>query len=124
MDSNISIELISWAMDRALASHSVSRMNAANASVKNFAPIKISFENQLSALESAKTVDDINATLHSIKQTVDQMMEQNTVRMNGETVQIDQEVREMVKHSGYYKSLADVMSRKMGLMKIAISGRG
>lgn len=111
-------------MDRALASHSVSRMNAANASVKNFAPIKISFDTQLSALESAKSADDINATLQSIKQTVDQMMEQNTVRLNGETVQVDEEVRLMVKNSGYYKTLADVMSRKMGLMKLAVSGKG
>ena len=124
MDSNISIELISWAMDRALASHTVSRMNAANASVKNFAPIKISFESQLNALEKAQSAEDINATLESIKQTVDQMMEQNTVRLDGETVQVDQEVRDMVKNSGYYKTLADVMSRKMGLMKLAISGRG
>ena len=124
MDTNISVELISWAMDRALASHSVSRLNTANASVEGYAPIKISFEQQLQALENATRSEDVEATLGSIKQTIDEMMQSNTKRLDGETVQLDSEMIDMLKHSGYYKTLADVLSRKMGMMKIAVSGRG
>jgi len=125
MNSELSIELLSWAMNRALASHSASRMNVANASVKNFAPIKISFQQQIDALKKAdRTGSDMQATLDSMQQSVEQMLENNTFRLDTELVQVDQEVLNMVKHSGYYKTLADAMSRKLGLMKIAMSNKG
>ncbi len=123
MEGINSIELLTWAMDRALASHSISRINIANANVKEFAPIEISFGQQLQALRDASKTGNIDTRLHSIQQTINQMMEQNTVRLHGESVQVDMEVSKLVKHSGYYQTLADIMSRKMGLMSLAISNR-
>lgn len=124
MDNNFSIELLSWAMDRALASHSVARINVANANVKGFSPVEISFEQQLQALREASNSDEIQQKLDSVRQTMNQMMEENTRRLDGESVQVDAQVTELVKHSGYYQTLADIMSRKMGLMRMAVSKRG
>ena len=124
MEGNFAIELLSWSMDRALASHSVSRINVANSNVEGFSPITISFEQQLQSLRGASEIGSIEIQFGSIRQSMDQMMENNTSRLNGEVVQVDSEVTSMVKHSGYYQTLADIMSRKMGLMKLAISSKG
>jgi flagellar basal-body rod protein FlgB len=124
IEAATSIDMLSWAMDRALASHSVSRINVANANVVGFEPISISFQSQLDTLNAAGRNGSIEQTLGSMKQTVAEMMEMNTSRLPGEKVQVDSEVTQMVKHAGYYQTLADVMSRKMGLMKLAVNGRG
>lgn len=125
MDSNISIELVTWAMDRALASHSVARLNTANASVKGYAPMSISFQDEIDQAEKLLSeLQSDNISVDSFKKSIDEMMTENTTRHEDETVQLDAEVRQMLKTSGYYKSLADVLSRKMGLMKLSVTGRG
>lgn len=123
IDGNLSIELLSWAMDRALASHSVARLNVANANVDGFKAVSISFEQQLSALQSAANPNEIRSTLATIQQNVEEMLSHNT-SITTQPVRLDAEVADLVSFSGSYQSLADAMSRKVGLMKLAITSKG
>jgi len=124
LDNIFAIELLSWTMDRALATHSVARINIANASVENYVPMKLSFDAQLSALKQAANNGDIELKFLEIDQNINQMMSANSQRLFGESVALDVEVTTMVKNSGYYQTLANIMSRKMGLLSMVISGRG
>lgn len=119
MENIFQLDLVSWAMDRALASHTVSRINVANVNTKNFVPLKLDFSEQLRNIDSElkSHSSDYNMKFASI----DQMMEQNTIERSGETVELDFEVSQMVRSSGYYQSLASIMSRKIGLMRMAVS---
>lgn len=121
-------------MERALYASSVRQNvisnNIANVNTPEFKKSEVSFEDQLQAalasntlpmtltnerhIAAAKNTADLSPQIHTIDNT--------TLRIDGNNVDIDEEMASLAKNSIYYQAVAQQMNKYLSNIKSAISG--
>ena len=117
------IQLVSTALDAASLRHMVIANNVANVSSQNYTPLKVSFENQLAAVEgdllSRKDDGTLTARLASIKPSIetDPMADSG----NNPGVKLDMEMARMAQNVVHYQALLKGLASEMSVIRLAVN---
>lgn len=120
--SDLTIDVVSWAMRLEKAKADMSSRNIASANVPGANPMRIDFSSQIDAL---KNILNSNVDEQSLKQILSQPFEQvatKNLSVSG-GVQLDSEVADLTSAELRYKTLAEALSRKLSIHSLAASGR-
>lgn len=117
---NISIDLLHVAMNISQAEHKVASSNIASFDITGVNKKQVDFSHLLKTLENTN-VDDKAQLINQIKSEWKQIESSAISSLDGE-IKLDKETADVLLSSGKYKLLADALNRKLGLMKLAVSG--
>ena len=112
----VTLALVSHALDAATLRQAAHAQNIANANVPGAQRVRVSFEDQLTSLQSAL------AAHQSV--LPDDVPEPNVVpdlSAQGGHIDLDTELAEMSKNSMHYQALARALSRHMSIMSLAVT---
>ena len=121
ISGNVTKELVSLALNAALARHNAIATNIANVNSEGFRPVHIRFDEQL-ALYQNRFVDrrfdgSAGRLIDSLKGSV--TLAENTAT---EKVQLDSEVARMVQNAVHYQALLSAQGKMTAITRMAISG--
>ena len=110
------LSLLSKAMDAAAMRQASHAHNIANANAEGFAPVRVSFEEQLQQVRDALSRGDQPATadVASVQPSVE------TLGL-GAKVEIDTEVAALARNALHYQALVKALGHELSLMSLAVS---
>ncbi len=117
---DLTVKLASFAMSIAEQKQRVATVNIANINDVNASKIEADFKLLLQRVEDAKGADRAQL-LQSIENNWQQHKSEN-ISTTREQAELDEEVAKSLLASGQYRGLAEGVSRKLGLLRIAIKG--
>ena len=120
MADQASIELIRLALNVSASQQRLALENLASASIENAKYKEIDFASVLSQLRSSDSATRLK-TAAMISNNW-QQIEQDVTVTSFKEVKLDEEVALSLKASGNYQKMVELMNRKMGLMKLAVTG--
>ena len=110
-------ELLHRSLDASESRHKVISHNIANANTPGFRASYVGFEESLrKELEKRQpNLDNVEAT---VKET-----DTAAIQLNGNNVDLDQQITELDKNALLYQTYAQLLSTKINMMRTAITGR-
>ncbi len=100
--------------------HKVIANNIANVNTPGYKRLDISFENELKAALKGNGNTDITAVKPKV--VVAKNTEKTSLRNDGNNVNAEEEVSELVKNALSYNVFVQLMSKKFAMLKTAIGG--
>lgn len=123
MINEISTRLLVLSMDMEAYKQQVAAVNVANASNKGYAAQKVNFNQVLEQLESSP---DRHQLAHRIElfdtANVEQFAEVEQ-HLEGHPVMLDEEILASSQAAGKYQALAELLDRRLGLIRMGIKGQ-
>ncbi|WP_137939831.1 flagellar basal body protein [Chitinivorax sp. B] len=114
----ITVNLVSMALDAASMRHQAISMNIANATNPNYRPVRVSFEDQLTAareaLQAGQTVDSRNLFGVSPKMI-------NDPTLTGGQASLDIQTAELAKNTLHYQALLKGLSKHLSIVSTVIN---
>jgi flagellar basal-body rod protein FlgB len=120
--TGVSAQLFGWAMNAELIKQRVAAENIANAHVTGYQAKQVDFSQAMQALSQSGSSTELVAKLAQLEDS-GAVYSPSERALNGDGVKLDEEVLASIRASGKYRTLADLLDRQMGLMKIAVKGR-
>ena len=114
--TNLQLDLLSRVLDASSLRHRVIANNVANINTPNFQRLTVTFEDDL-----AKAVARGSSPATVRPQVVEDTS--GAARVDGNTVDIDQEMGQLAKNSLLYAAAAQILASRIASMRSAISGR-
>lgn len=122
--SGLTLDLAHRALDAATLRHAAYSKNVANASIPEYQPLRVSFEDQLSLVRSdilgRRNDGNAQRALASIEPRVEQGA--LTSDSTDEKVRLDMEVANMMQNAVWYQSLLTALGKSNGILRMAIRG--
>lgn len=116
----ITLDLLHVAMNISQAQHKVASNNIAIANTQNGQKLEVNFANLLSSMENVSN-EGKSLLLQEVKGNWKAIESQSIFAIDSE-IKLDEETANVLLSSGKYKLLAEGISRKFGLMRLAVSG--
>ncbi|VUD61767.1 hypothetical protein TDB9533_02888 [Thalassocella blandensis] len=113
------IELSSWGMNVEKLRAQVAAENIANSTTTGQMK-SVDFESLIKSVSTSMEVSDIQHARHSISEPLGNYVQVDDSRAPGHS--LDSEVADMSAANGRFKTMAEALSRKFGLMNIAARG--
>lgn len=120
MIEQVTLDLLQLNMDIKQAQHKAHAANVANANIPGADKLAVDFSSLLASIDSYH--GDKSALVESIRDNWQSQLQSNTSKLNNEDIKLDEESAQLLLASGKYKLLAESVSRKLGLMSVAVSG--
>jgi flagellar basal-body rod protein FlgB len=126
---NLTIGMMSRALDASALRHKSISNNIANVDTPNYQPTKVAFEEMLKKELSGSFVGNRTDNKHMVigasgSIPAPELVKTNTVlKNNGNGVDLDYEMTEMSKNSIWYQSLTYSINEEFNLLKTVIRGR-
>lgn len=114
----VTIDLAKAMLDVAALKHNVHAANIANVHTEGYKPQKVDFEAQLQSIISAVNHSNYDSAAQAIKH-LDLLVTDDTEQNK---VSLDKEAVAMLENRIHYQTLTEALSKKMGLMKLALRG--
>jgi len=110
--------------------HEVIANNIANVNTPNFKKSRVSFENELkSALKTSGGSSLVCTSSKHMSGSVrspasvmpkEMLVEKTAMSLNGNNVDVDEEMTELAKNTIYYNALVELMKSKINMLKTAV----
>lgn len=119
--SELTIDLVSAALDIAQAKHGIATKNISSGKVEG----KIYQQDFKQLLDKLSTMDNksLSQELQRLSENWSSVSESYVSSEAGE-VKLDQQVADLMLASGNYKVLAESLNKKLGLQMLALTGKG
>jgi flagellar basal body rod protein FlgB len=101
----------------------VDSLNIANASMTDARVQRMDFAAAQAALDSAVPVDADGTDAMTNLQRADHGLRGLSATTTTEPIQLDAQVADMVSAGADYQALSDMLSRHLGLMRLAVTGK-
>lgn len=116
----ITVEMATLALDAASLRHQAIAHNIANANSPGFAPMRVSFEDQLGAVRAA--LGDGLPLAHAMLAGVQPVLERSAALPDTDrTAMLDMEVAEMAQNTVQYEALLKALGKQMALLGAAVN---
>lgn len=110
--------------------HDVIANNIANVNTPNFKKSKVSFEDELkSALKTSRSSPLVCTSSKHMRGSVrspasvmpkEMLVKKTAMSLNGNNVDVDEEMTELAKNTIYYNALVELMKSKINMLKTAV----
>lgn len=111
--------LVMRALDAATLRHAATASNIANASNRNYQPLRVDFEQQLVLARSELLRRDDDAAARRALQNVQPRLESDAFG-TARKVQLDEEVAKMMQNTVYYQALLTAKGKHSAILRTAI----
>jgi flagellar basal-body rod protein FlgB len=116
----ITVEMATLALDAASLRHQAIAHNIANAGTPGFAPVRVSFEEQLGAVRAA--LRDGAPVDHALLARVHPVMIRDTVAGGADrTAMLDMEVADMAQNTVQYEALLKALGKHLAILGSAVN---
>lgn len=123
--SEITTGLVRWSMNLSQIQAQIASRNIANANITGYQPQRIDFTEQLALLRAnSGDAESIAAALRTVSAEGFRLIEETAPTLLGEGVQLDHEIAQLTMANTRYTTLVDALNRHLGLMRLAVTGRG
>ncbi|HET7370771.1 MAG TPA: hypothetical protein VFK45_08030 [Gammaproteobacteria bacterium] len=122
--SDINIELVRWRLDLAQARAALASANIANVHTAGYTARRLDFASQVERLRQGFEGNGAEAALREVRAegfSPEPRLPQNLL---GASVNLDDEIVQLVDAGARYRALTAMLNRHFGLMRLAISSRG
>lgn len=120
ISTDFTIELSQWALSLEKMRASVASENIANANISGDKKV-INFEAIVKSMDEAIRSNNVDATRSLIAKDIEVEHSHSNSMFGG--VLLDAEVTDLSSAQGRYKVIAESLSKKFGLMSLAVKGR-
>ena len=120
MSSELTVDMVSWALSLEKIRAAVAAENIANKNISNTTKVA-NFEEVLASLENALNAGDTNSAKEILANNIS--VDEVINKYQGGTNSLDAQVADLSSASGRYKTIADALSRKFSIMSTATRGR-
>jgi len=121
VSGDVTSQLVSLALNAALARHMAAATNIANANNEGYSPLHVSFDDQLAAMRNRFTDRRFDASAGRLIESL-----QGSIRPvenpAAERVQLDVETSRMVQNAVQYQALLSGLNKMTAITRMAISG--
>lgn len=117
---DLTVKLVELAMNVAQQKQRAASLNLAQMNMPNAQKLEVDFSAMLS--EFSELTPSQQSELADFYKANWQSIENQYHRRSGDKIEVDEEVAKSLLSSGQYKGLAEGVSRKLGLMQLAIKG--
>jgi flagellar basal-body rod protein FlgB len=116
----ITVEMAKLALDAASLRHQAIAHNIANANSPGFAPVRVSFEDQLGAVRAA--LRDGAPVQHAMLSQVHPVMTRDAVMTDTDrTALLDMEVADMAQNTVQYEALLKALGKHLAILGSAVN---
>lgn len=119
--SAVNVELVRWRMDLAQARASVASANIANVHTQGYLAQRLDFAQQIEQLRQAFAGENAESALRQIQAEGFSPEPADTRDLLGASVNMDDEIVELVNASTRYRALTTMLNRHFGLMRLAVA---
>ncbi|HEY2344259.1 MAG TPA: hypothetical protein VGH80_00100 [Xanthomonadaceae bacterium] len=123
MSSDITTEAVRLALGMQEMRARVDSLNIANASMADARVQRMDFAAAQAALDSAVPVYADGMDVVAKLQRADHSLHGLSATSTAEPIQVDAQVADMVSAGADYQALSDMLSRHLGLMRLAVTGK-
>ena len=122
MTEKVTLSLMAMSMRMEVAKAAIASTNIANVNVAGSKKVTIDFADVLSGLKS-QDAEGMSQSLQKLSQTWDSETQQRLHVDATSAIEIDAEILNLMKASGRYKKMAEIMNRQLGLASLAAGGK-
>ncbi len=119
--SSATTEALKLALDAASLRHQAIANNIANVNTPGYVPLRVNFEEQLSALRHSATGSDgqVKSSLQGVKAFIE--LDQSASGLGGSNVMLDMEVVKLSQNVVHYQTLVRGIGKQMSIISAAIN---
>ena len=114
----LTLSLVMLALDAASLRHNAIANNIANAGSEDYQPLRVTFEQQLSALGGGTAARAGESSLAGVRPFVEH---EPTAGKSGAAVMIDMEMVKLAQNTLLYRALISGLGKKMGILGAVIN---
>ncbi|EJI1278682.1 flagellar basal body rod protein FlgB [Vibrio vulnificus] len=123
MVNEVSTKLLVLSMEMEAYKQQVAAINVANVNTKGYKPYTVSFTQALNAIEHSDSNDAKEAVIDKLSQSgVEDIAKININHQSGD-VMLDEEILASSRASGRYQTMAELLNRRLGLIRMGIKGQ-
>lgn len=118
----VTSQLVSLALDAALARHAAIATNIANVATPGFQPLTARFDQLVEQLQATAGDRSLDATTGGLAQSMSESLESQPLMVDTRSseVQLDMQMAELSKNSLHYQALLTAQGKLMDLAQLAI----